>query len=115
MPQVDPIHAVRLARIRMALRRATGQAFDVEALLLGAPDAAAAAIEAWRALGAPDLTALLDQWVTAQSPAASANPSGPVPRAQAPAPAAPPPPSAPGPEPEPPAPPTDRRYLRGAR
>lgn len=103
MSQVDPAQAVKLARIRMALRRATGKSFDVEALLLGGATQAAASIRAWRALGSADLDALLDHWVNGAAPSPS----------PAPAPAAP---AAPAPlDPDAPKPPTDRRYLRGAR
>jgi hypothetical protein len=114
MPSVDPAHAVKLARIRMALRRATGQSFDVETLLTGPRETAAATIKQWRALGVAELDALLDQWLGAPPGALNA---APPPEAGAAAKAAPKPaaPAPPTPNPEPPVPPPDRRYLRGAR
>jgi hypothetical protein len=107
MSPVDPAQAVKLARIRMALRRATGQAFDVEALLLGSAAQATASIKAWRALGSADLNTLLDHWVNGAAPAPAPAPAP----AQESAPATPTPPT----DPDAPKPPTNRRYLRGAR
>jgi hypothetical protein len=107
MAPVDPAQAVKLARIRMALRRATGQVFDVEALLLGSASQAAANIKAWRALGSADLNTLLDHWVNGAAPALAPAP--------APVPASAPADPTPSTDPDAPKPPPDRRYLRGAR
>jgi hypothetical protein len=111
MAPIDPAQAVKLARIRMALRRATGKAFDVEALLLGSTAQAAASIKEWRALGVAELNQLLDHWVAESSgaPARALSPAKPPPGAPAAAPADPPP------DPPDPKAPPDRRYLRGAR
>jgi hypothetical protein len=111
MAPIDPAQAVKLARIRMALRRATGKAFDVEALLLGGSAQAAAAIKEWRALGVAELNQLLDHWVadSAGVPARAPSPNKAPAGAPAAAPADPPP------DPPDPKTPPDRRYLRGAR
>jgi hypothetical protein len=111
MAPIDPAQAVKLARIRMALRRATGKTVDVEALLLGSTAQAAASIKEWRALGVAELNQLLDHWVAESSgaPARAPSPAKPPPGAPAAAPADPPP------DPPDPKAPPDRRYLRGAR
>ena len=117
MPSVDPAQAVLLARIRMALRRSTGQAFDVESLLTGSRETASEAIKTWRSLNIPEIDALIDQWIAAWRPGGSAQKKS----------AAPPEKSGSGvagssgssapkkddspPEPSKP----DQRYLRGAR
>ena len=61
MHNADPSHAVLLARIRLSLRRATGVAPDVDALV-ATPELAAASIARWRALGVADLDSLLDRY-----------------------------------------------------
>lgn len=122
MTPIEPAQAVKLARIRMALRRASGKAFDVEALLLGSAAQAAASMKEWRALGVAELNLLLDQWVAESAsagrarvpaPAAADAPGAASAMAQGAAPAAAPA-DAP-PDPPDPKSPADRRYLRGAR
>ena len=116
MATVDPVRAVRLARIRMALRRATGKMLDVEALL-GHPASAADSLRTWRALGNADLNLLLDEHEFGGTPPRAAahspthSPTHP-PAARHPAdPAGPANPA----NPDTPKPPADPRYLRGAR
>jgi hypothetical protein len=114
MTPIDPAQAVKLARIRMALRRATGKTVDVEALLLGGSAQATASIKEWRALGVAELNQLLDHWVAESTGAPARAPSpakapGGAPAAPAAAPTDPPT------DPPDPKSPTDRRYLRGAR
>ena len=109
MATVDPVRAVRLARIRMALRRATGKMLDVEALL-GHPASAADSLRTWRALGNADLNLLLDEHEFGSTPPrpAAHSPTHP-PAARDPANPADPA------NPDHPKPPADPRYLRGAR
>jgi hypothetical protein len=51
---------ILLARIRFALRRATGLVFDIDAMLRR-PELRARRIETWRAVASPELNSLLDQ------------------------------------------------------
>ena len=80
----DSSRAVLAARLRLALRRATGALVDVDAAL-AEPASAAAQIIAWRALGAQELDHLLDMYENKASVAAAARASVPSAAATRPA------------------------------
>ncbi len=58
-----PERDILRARIRFALRRATGLVFDIDAMLRR-PELRASRIRVWRDVGSDELSSLLDQLET---------------------------------------------------
>jgi hypothetical protein len=61
MAIADPVYAVLLSRIRLAVRRVTGKMVEVEAIFAN-PTQVQAQIFEWRALNSPELNQLLHQY-----------------------------------------------------
>jgi hypothetical protein len=61
MAIADPVYAVLLSRIRLAVRRVTGKMVEVEAIFAN-PTQAQAQVFEWRALNSPELNQLLHQY-----------------------------------------------------
>ncbi len=87
---LKPHQAILRARIRFALRRATGFLFDIDAMLRK-PELRARRIGLWRNLASEELSSLLDQLETEfqadadHEPGADARPAAASPRSEPPA------------------------------